>query len=282
MHRSAAVVAAACAVLAMSGAGASASATTTATATAAARPVTRGTLRPAVHLPRGRVSSPQGIPVEDTTNWSGYVATPKTGHSAKFRHVAASYSVPSVNCAATRYAFSYHWVGLDGWTDSTVEQDGIGSFCVSGSPVYFAWYEMFPAANVFEFYVKPGDAITSDVGVSGTTYTLKLTDQTTGQGFDVAETCAAGCHDSSAEVITEGYTSAPYQGTADFAEEHYDTARVTNGGGTAGGLTDSDWNTVEPVALGATTGDMDTQPGPLYAATSPAQSAFEITWLGED
>jgi hypothetical protein len=247
------------------------------------RLVIKGTLRPAIHLSHHPSSGAQGIPIDLSGNWSGYIALPKTGSggSKAFKHVSAAYSVPSVNCSVTNYAFSYHWVGLDGWTDGTVEQDGVGSFCVNGSPDYFAWYEMFPAGPTMEFSVNPGDAITSSVTYRGSgKYTLALTDQTSGQSFDVSQTCASTCSNSSAEVITEGYTSAPYDGTADFGAEHYDTAVVQGGGGASGGLTSTHWNTVESIAVGGTTGDMDTEPGPLFKATG--ESAFAINWLQEN
>jgi Peptidase A4 family len=248
---------------------------------ASTRPVTKGTLRPAIHLSHGPKANPQGIPIDFSGNWSGYVALPETGATKTFKYVQGSYSVPSVNCSVTNYAFSYHWVGLDGWTDGTVEQDGVGSFCVSGSPVYFAWYEMFPAGPTDEFSVNPGDAITSSVTYDGSgNYTMELVDQTSGQSFDVGTTCASTCDNSSAEVITEGYTSAPYNGTADFGEEHYDTAQVENAAGRLGGLTNTKWSTIESIALGGTTGDIDTEPGPLFKATD--ESAFAVTWEQEN
>jgi Peptidase A4 family len=259
-------------------------------ANAASRPVnvtsrlvTNGTLRPAIHLSRRSSANPQGIPIDYSGNWSGYVALPESGSgkAKSFKYVSASYSVPSVNCSVTNYAFSYHWVGLDGWTDSTVEQDGVGSFCVSGTPDYFAWYEMYPAGISEEFTVNPGDAITSSVTYAGGgDYILALTDQTSGQSFSVEEACSATCDNSSAEVITEGYTSSPYNGTADFGEEHYDTAQVEGASGTLGGLTSTHWSTIESIALGAVTGDSDTEPGPLFKATK--ESAFPITWYEED
>jgi hypothetical protein len=249
---------------------------------ATAQPITKGTLRPAIHLAHRPVTGPQGIPIQYSGNWSGYVATPKTGKAKSFKYVTAAYTVPSVNCTTTPYAFSYHWVGLDGWTDSTVEQDGVGSFCVNGSPYYFAWYEMYPAGNTEEFTVGPGDAITSSVTSEGRgVYQLALTDETTGQNFDVAQNCASTCTNSSAEVITEGYTSAPYNGTADFAQEHYDSITVQGIAGTYGGLVSANWNTTESIATGATTGDPDTEPGPLYKAPGTL-SAFPLTWEQED
>jgi hypothetical protein len=249
---------------------------------AAARPVTKGTLRPAIHLSHGPVESPQGIPIDYSGNWSGYVALPKTGKTTGFEYVSAAYNVPSVNCSVTNYAFSYHWVGLDGWSDSTVEQDGIGSFCVDGTPDYFAWYETYPQGVTEEFSVDPGDAITSSVTYDGSDdYTMSLTDQTTGQDFDTEVACgASSCDNSSAEVITEGYTSSPYAGTADFGEQHYESATVENTSGTLGGLTSGSWSTVESIALGSSTDDIDTEPGPLFKASG--ESAFPLTWYRED
>ena len=134
--------------------------------------------------------------------------------------------MPSVNCSKTGSsdAFAYHWVGLDRLTNSTVEQDGVADFCVGGTPKYYSWYEIVPGPLTEEFAVNPGDAITSSVTYSASTgkYTLKLTDQSTGQGFSLLEACAATCDNSSAEVITEGYPGWLLGGHADFAEEHYD------------------------------------------------------------
>lgn len=254
---------------------------------AAAQPAARGVPRPAIHLPHRPAVSPQGIPVDYSGNWSGYIALPEAGGATSFSSVTASFTVPSVNCSVTRYAFSYHWAGLDGWTDSTVEQAGVASRCVNGSPQYFAWWEMYPFSLVQEFAVNPGDAVTADVQYAAFgLYLLSVVDHTTGKSFLVNQ-IGAGTRNSSAEVITEGYTASPYNGTADFGVVHYDTAEVTDspsasGGFTSGGLTSASWNTVESIALGATTGQPDTMPGPLATSTSPAASAFPVTWLREN
>ena len=246
---------------------------------AAAAPTTKGTLRPAIHLAHKAGMSPQGIPIQYSGNWSGYVATPKKGGAKSFRYVAASYEVPSVNCSVTNYAFSYHWVGLDGWTDGTVEQDGIGSFCNGSTPDYFAWAWMYPSpGEVKQIAVNAGDSITSTVSYASGVYTLKLTDHTTGKHFDV--TSAGTDSNASAEAITEGYPSPPTEnGTADFGTEHYHSVKVTSSSGAVGGLTGSGWSTDEFVSYGAS-GDVDTQPGPL--TTTSGGSSFKVTWLHEN
>jgi hypothetical protein len=247
-----------------------------------------GGLRPSIHLPRdGRpAASPEGIPIQYSSNWSGYISLPKSKHATAFRFVQASYSVPSVNCTVTPTAFAYQWVGLDGDTDTTVEQDGVAGYCVSGSPTYFAWSEMYPAGVQVQFDLNPGDAVQSSVyyNSSNGTYTLALTDLTSGQAFSVNDKCAKTCKRASAEVITEGYPSAPYGGTSDFGAEHYDTIQVTDSTGQRGGLTSSNWTTDESISEDSG-GHVDTEPGALYSAAvpaSPALSAFEDLWFRED
>ncbi len=244
---------------------------------------------PAIHI-GGVHNSPKGsIPVDYSGNWSGYVAQPKSGKSTGFNQVSASYNVPSVNCNESPDSFSYHWVGLDGWSDGTVEQDGIAADCPGGTtPQYFAWYEMYPAGLTFDFYVNPGDAIFSEVDYDGANgeYYLYLVDYTTGNYFDVGETCASTCDNSSAEVITEGYyANSSYAGTSDFGEQHYETISVTDdaakGKDKTGGLQNSNWNTVESIAVGQS-GNIDTEPGALANATKPPQSAFAIYWYEQN
>lgn len=246
-----------------------------------------GGLRPDIHLPRdGRAAfSPAGIPIQYSGNWSGYIALPEAKKATAFRYVQANYSVPSVNCGVTPTAFAYQWVGLDGDTDGTVEQDGVGSYCIGGTPTYFAWSEMYPAGVDVQFYLNPGDAVESSVYYNSTakTYTLYLIDQTSGQTFNATTKCASTCNNSSAEVITEGYPSGSYGGTADFGEEHFDTVSVTDSAGQRGNFTDPNWVTDESIAEGAS--GVDTQPGALYAASVPSYpllSAFADVWYHEN
>jgi hypothetical protein len=249
-------------------------------------PSLKGTNLPAVHIKGPARADAAGIPIEKSGNWSGYVALPKSGGSQTFNYVYSQYTVPSVNCAETGSsdAFAYHWIGLDGWTDSTVEQDGIADFCVGGTPEYDAWYEMYPAGFSTDFAVDPGDAISSTVSYNTSTqkYTLALTDHTSGQSFSVSAKCgtAGTCDNSSAEVITEGYESSPWVGTADFAEEFFNSAEATDAADVTGSLIDSAWTTVESEAYGSSSGDPTTDPGQIYQGQSSSRSAFEITWLG--
>ncbi len=247
-------------------------------------PSLKGTTHPALHVKSTAQANSAGIPIDESGNWSGYVALPKQGGSKTFNSVTAQYTVPSVNCSVTGSsdAFAYHWVGLDGWTDGTVEQDGVADFCVGGTPEYYAWYEMFPAGITLVFAVNPGDDISSSVTYAPSTgvYTLGLTDRTSGHSFVQSEKCATSgtCHNSSAEVITEGYPSGPWVGTADFGAEFYMAATATDAARVTGSFTDSAWTAIESVAYGPVSHQPMTGPGQIYLGESFSRSAFVVNW----
>jgi hypothetical protein len=159
-----------------------------------------------------------------STNWSGYVVTGGTG---AFNSVSSSWTEPSASCSGgTQYAA--FWVGLDGYNSSSVEQTGTDSDCSGGSPDYYGWYEMYPADPVyFTNPVSPGDSMSAAVTVSGTSYTLTLTDST--QGWTQTENETGSFSNSSAEVITEAPSSesGPLP-LADFGTINY-SASSANG-----------------------------------------------------
>jgi peptidase A4-like protein len=231
------------------------------------------------------MAAPNGIGVSYSANWSGYAALPKTAGTT-FTSIVGQYSVPSVQCSSTPYTFSYHWIGLDGWSDQTVEQDGIAADCHGTTPQYAAWYEMYPANFKFSFSVNPGDAIESAVRYLGNdNYELSLKDVSTGQGFDLTRTCpVSACENSSAEAITEAYYyNKHYAGTSDFGDEHYEGVTVTDSAGDVGGLSNpTTWKTGEGIALGEY-GDVDTTPGPVATAKGlGVSSAFSVFWSREN
>ncbi len=252
-----------------------------------ARTATQQLSRPLIRVQAaGRPAvAPNGTSVLYSSNWSGYAALPKTA-ATTFTSIVANYNVPSVVCTKTPNTFSYHWIGLDGWDDATVEQDGIAADCNGTTAQYAAWFEMYPAAFTFDFPVHPGDAIESAVHYLGRAkYELSLKDVTTGKGFDVKLACpVSDCENSSAEAITEAYYyNARYAGTSDFGDEHYEGVTVTDNAGDVGGLADHGaWKTGEGIALGEY-GDVDTTPGPLANAKGlGASSAFSVFWSREN
>ena len=161
-------------------------------------------IRPAVHLirPGGHGTRPlvaYGGPANaaSSTNWSGYAAA-----SGTYKSVSASWTEPTGTCSGTA-KYSSFWVGLDGYNSSTVEQTGSEVDCSGSTAEYYSWYEMYPAYPVnFSNTVRPGDHFTGSVTVSGSSYTLKLSDTTRGWSHTVTKTLS-GAANSSAEVIAE-------------------------------------------------------------------------------
>ncbi len=142
-----------------------------------------------------------------STNWSGYAVTGPTG---SVTDVKGSWTVPAIQgtCSSTNQ-YSSHWVGIDGYTSSTVEQTGTDSDCQNGAPAYYAWYEFYPLPSftISGMTIKPGDVITADVTHSRSHYTVTITDLTTGQSFSKSKTVSSA-RASSAEWITEAPSSS--------------------------------------------------------------------------
>jgi len=132
-------------------------------------------------------------------NWSGYAVTGGT-----FSTATATWVQPAASCTSSDGETDMSpWVGLDGYTSSTVEQTGTSADCDGSSVDYYAWYEMYPANYVtINHTVKAGDSFTGTVThTSGTSYTLKLTDNTADWTYSVSKKLSAD--DSSAEAVLE-------------------------------------------------------------------------------
>lgn len=134
-------------------------------------------------------------------NWSGYAdssATPNT-----FTGVSAIWRQPATRCSQEQRLTAY-WVGLDGYSNETVEQLGTLAYCFEGVASYYSWWEMFPGASVtFGSTVQPGDVISASVKRSGTSYTLSLTDfNNQANSFSTVQSCTT-CTNESAEWIAE-------------------------------------------------------------------------------
>jgi hypothetical protein len=125
-----------------------------------------------------------------STNWSGYAAY---GNGNSFTDVKGTWVQPTAHCNSRGQKYASFWVGIDGYKSSSVEQTGTEANCNGkGNPVYYAWWEMYPDASVqiSGFPVHPGDTISAEVSVSGTAYTLSITNVTTGQNFTIQRTQA--------------------------------------------------------------------------------------------
>jgi hypothetical protein len=227
----------------------------------------------------------------ESANWSGYADTDDT-----FNSVAASWTEPSVNCSSSNSdddllgglldgvlggpsSASSFWVGLDGYTSSSVEQLGTDSDCDSGTPSYYAWYEMYPNPSVdlpSSDAVSPGDHMTGWVesNSSGTSFLLEIKDTTAGWTYSTTQT-GSGYARSSAEVIAEAPSECDVVfcselPLADFGTVDYSAAAVIDSSNTQGTLSSFDANQITM----DNDGTVEATPSDL----SSNGSAFSVTW----
>ena len=73
----------------------------------------------------------RGLTQVQSTNWAGYADT-----SSPFSTVTGSWSEPAVTCGS-RGTDAVFWVGIDGFTSGSVEQDGTFAECSGGNAFYF-------------------------------------------------------------------------------------------------------------------------------------------------
>jgi hypothetical protein len=178
---------------------------TVASAGAAATPrgIVPAVVGPMLRAPSVPGTSAQAVnPVALSSNWSGYAST-TTG--TKFNSVQGDFVQPSIVCTGAADRIMAAWVGLDGFSNKTVEQDGTFAACTGHgnmTPEYVAWYEMYPAGSVTLFAVNPGDEIEPAVSYSGGQFTLSITDATSGQTRSYTAACKS-CRRASAEWIVE-------------------------------------------------------------------------------
>jgi hypothetical protein len=218
-------------------------------------------------------------------SWSGYadIACP----TCALRYVSADFTVPHLNPAKSPdNSWASHWVGLDGATNSTVEQVGIDTYVSGGTDYYYAWYEMFPAATqAYSLAASPGDNIQVSVYTVNGTYYLSLNDTTLGAGFTATATVPSGStgQNKSAEVITEAPsevsgTSLIQLPLADYGQVNYNNATVTSRSGTHGGLgSTSLWSGYALKMVGSSKATLSTPSGLLNGTNSSGIPVSDFT-----
>jgi hypothetical protein len=218
------------------------------------------------------VKSPgnQGLSDVESTNWSGYADT-----GSSFSDVSASWTEPGASCSSRTTSLAAFWVGIDGYSSDSVEQDGTLIECYDRTAYQYTWWEMYPTNDiqVVGETAAAGDAITASVVRSGTSYKLAVTDAThTADSFSKTETCSASsCVDSSAEWIAEAPTgSSGVEPLSDFGTWTASNAAVTEGttAGTISSFTDDEITMIDN--SGATKA--------LPGALNSAGTGFSVTW----
>lgn len=223
------------------------------------------------HAADHRVSRPslrvKGLSQVQSTNWSGYADT-----GSGFSTVTGSWTEPGVSCTSTTSLAAF-WVGLDGYSSSSVEQDGTLIECYRGAAYYYTWWEMYPtnAIQVMGSTLHAGDSITASVVRSGTSYTLKVTDSSRpADSFSTTQTCSS-CANSSAEWIAEAPSgSSGVYPLSDFGSwtESGATVKAGSTSGVISSFTDDELTMIN--SSGATKA--------LPGALNSSGNGFGVTW----
>jgi hypothetical protein len=218
------------------------------------------------------IASPgmKGLSDVQSTNWGGYADT-----GSSFSNVSASWTEPGASCTSRSESLAAFWVGIDGYSSDSVEQDGTLIECYNRTAYQYTWWEMYPTndVQVVGESAAAGDAITASVVRSGTSYKLTVTDAThTANSFTKTETCSASsCVDSSAEWIAEAPTgSSGVEPLSDFGTWTASNAAVTEGStaGTISSFTDDEITMID--SSGATKA--------LPGALNGSGNGFSVTW----
>jgi hypothetical protein len=215
----------------------------------------------------GRGVKVNGLTQVRSLNWAGYADDNTKGNT--YSTVTGNWSEPAVTCPSRGTQYAVFWVGIDGFTSGTVEQDGTLAECNHGAATYFSWWEMFPANSiqVVGSSVRPGDSISASVVRSGSTYTLKLTDSThTANSFSTMQTCST-CANTSAEWIAE----APSSGGRILPLANFGTWTET--GATVNSKVITSFPDDE-ITMVDNAGAVKAQPGPLNGSGN----GFSVTW----
>src|ERR1700683_703313 len=192
-----------------------------------------------IHLVGASSAARGGLSNEaESTNWSGYAGTTGT-----YTSVSASWTQPAGKCSSGDQ-YAAFWVGIDGYTSSTVEQTGSEVDCVGRTAEYYAWYEMYPGPSEnYSNTVRAGDHFNATVTwLSGDKFSLYIADTTQGWSHTTDASLTSTPARSSAEVIVEAPCCTNSGGSlplTDFGTMSF-TGSTANGSaiGNAGGVTE--------------------------------------------
>jgi hypothetical protein len=238
-------------------------------------------IAPFQHAPMKLHGVPRTPGAVESENWSGYAVT-----GSDFTNAQGSWEVTKVDCTKTPNAYAAFWVGIDGYSSDTVEQTGTLAYCNGTTPVYYAWYEFYPAASVeIPVPVHPGQKISASVTYNGTEFTTTLTNETTGKTYSKNGTVPTATR-SSAEWIAEapcctttgGILPLADYGVGPFGEDFTkvnDTNYATDS--TITGPISDFGTAVDAITMVSSKGVTESVP----SALSTDGTSFKMTWKAE-
>ena len=236
-----------------------------------------------VPIPSSAMHHPQAAPHirnrnGTSQNWGGYAVETnlKTPLSGAVSDVKGTWTVPSVSSSDSANTYSSIWVGIDGYSDNTVEQTGTEQDMTADGADYYAWFEMYPkfAYRILNFPVEPDDVISAEVRYRGNNrFTLSLVNHTKGVSFSTTQRLKA--QRQSAEWIVEPPFAGGILPLADFGTVTFDGCSATLGGKT-GTISDASWK-YDAITMADLDGTVKALPSDLASGGA----SFSVTWKHE-
>lgn len=162
------------------------------------------------HLTTSRVRAPHARSTAQavgwqSTNWSGYAKTT----TSKFTAVTGRWNVPQVSQTSSA-TYSATWVGIDGFSNSSLIQTGTEQDYYNGAAHYAVWWttssQNFAEQRISQ-PVSPGDPISANItSAGGGNWTITLSDTATQRTWTFTKTLAYSGPGASAEWIVEAPT----------------------------------------------------------------------------
>jgi Peptidase A4 family len=209
-----------------------------------------------------------------STNWSGY-ADSNSGVTI----VSGTWVVPSVTCPSSGSTYVAIWVGIDGYSSSTVEQTGTLAQCVNGVASYSAWYEFYPSASVTiaSFKATPGTTITASVTSTGGS-SFSMTIQNGAQTYTATGTLSNAARSSAEWIVERPALCTAFHCTlttlSNFGTASFSAASATINGAT-GSISDAGFTSVAITTVGSSSGPILAQPSSL----SGSGDSFSVAYV---
>jgi hypothetical protein len=215
-------------------------------------------------------------------NWGGYAAVSNLSSPANgfVNSVTGSWVSPTLTRNPSEDTYVAVWVGIDGFSDATVEQIGTESACVSGVQSNYAWVEFYPGPSriIRGLTVRNGDTFKASVTYEGgSLFALSITDVTSGQSYSTTYNTIA--QRQSAEWVVEApSSSSQVLPLANFGTINFSNAQFTDNTGTTYAIDGRGAGTYDTINLDDPNGGSAKPSGLIDSAYPQGPSSFSVTY----
>lgn len=210
-------------------------------------------------------------------NWSGYASSPDGAKNVT--SVTATWTVPQIKPSSSQ-SYTAIWVGMDGFSNETVEQIGTEHDDIDGIQKNTAWFDMYPLPSyqINGFPLHVGDVIQAEVEHKGNhDFQLSIVNHTQHVYAIVPSryTQSKLAKRNSAEWIVEALYSSTVEPLLEFNEVAF-TNCTAKMGEISGGIEQANWET-KPIYMVTSFGAAKARPSSL----SDCKESFLVKWHHE-